>query len=470
MNRRARGCARAVFGTAVVLSLLVSGAHRAGASGSTKPRIHLSQADNLTPGQIIDIKGWGFPRGRFLLGECAPGWTAGHHCDTFSLDFHVTASTKGTFNYPFQVERDILVNSKTVDCVTLPGCDVEVVYFFGPDNTDKTATQTIFFNPSAKPLVAKMVLSPGTGLAPNQIVTISGVNFAPDLSTGASECLAVADLLFRDCDNVGYGPASTNAAGQLQGSYRVSKYIALYRGHGRQIFNCERTKCEIALVEGGSLGSAPLLFNPKAAPIVPGLTLSASSHLADGEILDVDASGFALDTPVYVQECKLGEPSRCNSEYLGATADVAGSISVQFPVAEDLGALDCNTVTCEILVSDESDTWFESSHRISFDPTAAPVVPVMSVTPSTGIVSGSIVTIAVGNFPVGARVAIEECHSKSHDCFSRVGVMTDATGSAETGLEVTDDSGTCTTAAPCRVLAENNEDPHDTVSEEIAFT
>jgi hypothetical protein len=443
MRRTSRFGVSGALVLVVALSFLVTGAHAAGATATAKPRIHLSQASNLASGQIVTVNGYHFDKRAYAgILQCSPGATSEAGCESISYATTFDTSARGSFSQPFQVFQDIVVDGRTVDCVTTPGCFVAAGLAFDPQK--QHANQKISFNPKAKPLVPTFEASPWTKLAPNQRVTLGGSNFKPDSSFIVRECEAVPDPTYQQCDFRQYGTSATaGATGELVGYYRVSDEIDDVGKNGKEAsLSCDKPpRCELAVFESsGVLVSRTLRFNPNAAPLLPSEGVAPTSGLADGQIVNVVAGGFPAGENVGLQECEVGT-AVCANDFVYTKADSEGSINVQFPVIEVPNkTLSCDVKTCEITVYDESDPWFLNTRSISFNASASPVVPGISVAPATGITDGSVVSVSVTNFPVGAQIAISECAKVdgAQLCWEGNTTVTDASGSSESGLQVFD--------------------------------
>ena len=458
---------------------LAQAAEAAKAVTSSKASLHLSQATNLASGQIITVHGYHFLKKTYVgILECEPGAKAEAQCENTQFATTFDTSATGSFSEPFQVSQDIVVGSTTINCVKTPGCIVAAGDAVDPAR--QSTGEKISFNPKAKPLVPTLSLSSSKNLTPNETVTVSGKNFRPDSSFQLRECEAVGQPTTNQCDFRQYDAfLQTNARGQSSGTYRVSSHIEHPSGHGQVTVSCEKSPgCALTTYSGvpGSAISAPISFNPKAKALSPSETVSTRSGLVDGQIVTVTVSGFAPDDEVTVQECVAGVAA-CAPDLVYTNATSAGDVSIQFPVLEAQSAkVSCDTARCDIFVQDDSDGWYSTSRSISFNASGSPVVPGISVTPATGISDGSIISVAVSNFPAGAQLEVAECASLAGElaCFEVSAVTADATGAGDTGLHVSkaipSSTLNCDTTTRCEVLAQNEDDPHDSVSEAIAFS
>lgn len=141
-----------------------------------------------------------------------------------------------------------------------------------------------------------------------------------------------------------------------------------------------------------TVGAAPA--PARVAPRAPAsATATPSSGLADGQTIDVSATGLSANAPVVVAQCAVApvpDPAQCDAvNFADALSSATGSLDVSYTVRVAFatgagGLVDCRAVACEILVVDLGGPSAGFSHApIAFAPGGP--APAVTATPSTGL-------------------------------------------------------------------------------------
>lgn len=166
------------------------------------------------------------------------------------------------------------------------------------------------------------------------------------------------------------------------------------------------------------------------------ITLSKSTDLAGGEVITVSGTGFAPEQGIYVQNCVApagtlgtaeGRTVKCYPDQDGertvwlTPVPADGAWATPFTVADTFGDVDCRVQGCGVFVRRDhsgggADFSQDAFVPISFgDPSTTPSTTPgqtgarLTVTPATGIVSGSTVTVEGAGFRAGHEIFVGVC-------------------------------------------------------------
>lgn len=130
---------------------------------------------------------------------------------------------------------------------------------------------------------------------------------------------------------------------------------------------------------------AGVLFGATAAGANPGISVSPSTGLHNGQVVTVTGSGFARNGTVYIVECKAGATAegQCSftfsdlSTVVVAKADASGNLHSSSPTLKtSFKTTDCTKVACEIAAHQTLSTQLSATntavHTISFGAVAHP--------------------------------------------------------------------------------------------------
>lgn len=141
--------------------------------------------------------------------------------------------------------------------------------------------------------------------------------------------------------------------------------------------------------------------------------------LADGDVLDVDASGFEPDATGVVRQCERAAAASCRNAY-PVRFDNAGTARFQYRVADEIDG-PCRRCSVEVAAGDKIatiDVWFHQP---------APAVGLLTVTPNVEIESGDVLEVEVRSFPPGADGEVVLCAAPAIEGTERCGVVGEPT-------------------------------------------
>lgn len=306
-----------------------------------------------------------------------------------------------------------------------------------------------------------VTLSKATGLdAAGETITVTGSGY--DTGKGVY-------LWF--CENTGTRPTGASCDGSTQVWISDSPLALVTPGSARwgadgtfsvsitvrAVFNdvdCTQVSCGVAVrndhqspgtdfdsvtpVSFGTIPEAPeetTTTAPTSAHVTR-ISLSRSADLAGGEVITVSGTGFVPDQGVYVQFCaaptgalgtQAGRTTTCYPEQDGertvwlTPVPADGTWTTPLTVSDTFGEVDCRTQSCGVFVRRDhsggsTDFSQDAFAPVTFGdpattPTTAPVPAGarLTVTPATGIVSGSTVTVAGAGFRAGHEVFVGVC-------------------------------------------------------------
>lgn len=265
-----------------------------------------------------------------------------------------------------------------------------------------------------------LTVTPNTGLVDHQVVTVGGSGFVPN-----------AWISVFECEGGGHGtegcsfPDLAWVIADGNGAFSMTVGLdAVLDGLGGPGIDCRTTPgaCELrAKPYQAATVSASLDFDP-SAPLAdpPTLTVTPSTGLVDGQVVQVDALGFRPGSVLFVFVCNGSVPTsrQCPQSY-GASdstgVDDTGAMSAPYRVraiitVEGGASVDCRTAHC--FLSATEAPWRDDFPLVplEFDPDA-PLhpQPTITVTPSTGLVDGQRLHVQGHNWFAGERVELQQC-------------------------------------------------------------
>jgi hypothetical protein len=137
--------------------------------------------------------------------------------------------------------------------------------------------------------------------------------------------------------------------------------------------------------------------------------------LADGDVLDVDVTGFEPGTNGIVRQCERAASTSCRNPY-PVRFDDSGAARFQFRVVRTIDG-PCRRCSVELAAGDEIakvDLWFDQP---------APRFGQVNVDPSFDIASGDVLDVRVRDFPPGVEGQVVLCGVPAIDGHDRCGAV-----------------------------------------------
>jgi hypothetical protein len=439
----------------------------------------------LTAFQTVTVSGAGFVVGGagqplVELGVCKTGSVDSQDCSNSTATALVDAT--GAFTTQLPLRRIVNFPSGAFDCGSAPdACEVRAMSF-GP--TAVFGSASFSFTPGPPPPPAAITVTPNTGLASGDEVTVAGTGFAPNSDVIANQC-PTGGAPF--CPYSSGSFTTTDASGAFSTSLRLTRGVL--EGYSPPaITDCAASSgaCSVFAYsfDQGDQAEAPLDFDGSVPIGAPSVAVTPGTlDLPDRALLSVDATGFTPDETVFVLECPASAPYVfCTQESQNSVlADSTGAVHVDLRVHRTLGygsfggaPTDCAAAvgTCVIRVSSGSEPLRTTDVPLGFDPTAVAPPPTLTVSPAGPWTDGQQVTVTGSGFTPGASLGLAECTAAGEPTASRCGkslfdeFTADGDGNFSRSLTVTAaietfHAGTidCTTVAGgCVIFAANRAD------------
>lgn len=239
-----------------------------------------------------------------------------------------------------------------------------------------------------------ITVTPDTGLADGEAVTVGGSQFPPNRSLGVVMCAASATGGggVNHCDIGQFGSVTTDAEGSFTTTFTARRFIST---QSLGPVDCFTTDCIIA---AGALddydesgGYAVRFAGNEPVPEAPVLAIDPPSGLRDGQVVRVTLSGGTLSEPSVASLAVADATDRSVqsplSSYEQSSTDFSAPISARLPGRS--GPIDCRERVgrCVLVVAGGEPAAMRAKPvPLAFD-AAAPLrpVPELSVTPSTGL-------------------------------------------------------------------------------------
>ena len=267
-------------------------------------------------------------------------------------------------------------------------------------------------------------VTPSTGLAYAEDVTIDGTGYAPSAVFGALQCMAAATGL-EHCNSSSLTLHGTDGSGNVTFSMPVRRFFIV----GGTTVDCADAPGTCVVGAGNSLTASlldtkPLTFDASAPiPPDPVITATPNSGLGLETTVTVTGSGFDPDGFVAVMQCVAGAADQSDCSQLGGAftvADSSGEISTNPIVRRGIRTatdpvVDClDPPGCELVAFMFSDPLRRGHAALAFDPSVPiPPPPTLDVTPSTDLADRQFVSVSASGFEPGEEVYTGQCAAGS---------------------------------------------------------
>jgi hypothetical protein len=408
-----------------------AGPARSGGEGGGRT-LTVTPDTGLVHDQTVTLRGQGWAAHDELVAlQCAPGPFAFVACEVLT-DFEAPlprAGPQGRFSTTETVEVILDTEAGPVDC-RLETCRIGV----GSDVTGTVRLVDVSFAPGGPdPTRYRVSASPDTGLVDGDVVSVSGRGFPRAFADfGVATVTPCRSPLTApgDCDFGERQYVEVLADGSLRGTVVVGAVLALDGGP----FDCRSGACALMVQpddffdEPGELseaGLAPIAFDPGGAlRPAPTLTVDPSTGLRDGDAVELHGAGFDPGRGFQVAQCRAGATSfqDClgNPIYFGWSSDdeIRGHFGLRARFRDGNNHLvDCRVESCSIVIG-HGDLGRHAEAVVAFDPDAPLLDPSITVSPSTGLRDGDVVTVSGTGWPDDGWVSSVEVLQCPADAFS----------------------------------------------------
>jgi hypothetical protein len=412
----------------VVAALLAAGTTMAtigssAAQARVAPRgpagVVVTPSTGLADGQAVDVSASGLSNNApVVIGQCAviptpdPG-----HCDALNFANAVSTAT-GTVDASYTVHRAFTTgNGGLVDC-GVTACEILVVDLGAP--TINFLHGVISFAPGGPQ--AGVTVTPATGLADHQTVTVNGTGF-----TGSQPIIGVLECLTADeaagCTLISGSLTIIPAA---DGSFSADVIVQriLHASDGSRV-DCVNGGCELVAFDINNAS-----YNARAAiafdatlppPPAPAITVMPNSGLPFHAPVTITGAGWTPQDFVDLIECGSGADDPCS--FTAETAgfvDSTGGFSAPLTVHRMIGdpfsggaPLDCASAPGRcVVVAFDVFTGDMTQTPISFDPNAPiPPTPIVRTTATHGIADRQPIRFEVSRLTPNAAIDLSMCAS-----------------------------------------------------------
>ncbi|MGA7835591.1 MAG: neocarzinostatin apoprotein domain-containing protein [Acidimicrobiales bacterium] len=265
---------------------------------------------------------------------------------------------------------------------------------------------------AAATVVPTITLTPNTGLTNNQDITITGTGFAPNTALAGVECngQASASAGTAGCAVAAPDLITTNASGGFTSSFYVATGTI---GNGTCGTSTADALCFIAIgTESGTL----LADASMAFATGPGVSVTPSTGLTNGQSVTITGSNFTPGDSVYAVECLLTATTEAGCDTSTATpisVSATGALpSTTFKVATGAigngtcGTTATNYASCIIEVATLTGT-DRGVSTIDFVAPAVATPPAPSATrvSGTAVIGKSVAAVVIGkNFMAVSKI------------------------------------------------------------------
>jgi hypothetical protein len=264
-----------------------------------------------------------------------------------------------------------------------------------------------------------MTATPDTNLVQGDDVTVNGTGATPNSFVGFAQCLTGATGL-DDCAQL-QSFASVSSGGNFATITTPRRILSI----AGVTHDCaDPATCELAAISAESetasiLATAPIQFDPSIPPPPPpSLTVTPSTGLVQGDVVEVVGTDFAPNQGVGVVQCLpdaggSSGPGCDLSTLLFVPSDSSGGFTTTFTplriITTANGTHDCALEACIIGAGvppgNEGDRV-----TIAFDPNVPPPPPpTVAITPSEGLRDGQVVTVTGKDFRPGQSIGVVQC-------------------------------------------------------------
>jgi hypothetical protein len=239
------------------------------ASPPCTPKLVAKPATGLRDGQTIKVTGSGFaPNELVEFLECQSDVTSNENACAFNIAGAAETDSTGVFKGSFQVRRLIEPESTVIDCATRGAC---VLAALDEDGNGIATTTPITFKKVPLP---SLTVTPATGLADGQTLTVKGAHFDGGSQPVLTEC-PVGPSEFFNCDSDIAQTVTVGPDGTFTATFDVARILSTDQefGSGTGIVDCAQAPgCDLDAIGeyyDAAEATAPLSFDPSVPPLPP---------------------------------------------------------------------------------------------------------------------------------------------------------------------------------------------------------
>jgi hypothetical protein len=397
------------------------------------PKVTASPNKGLADHQLVTVKGSGFaPLSAVSITQClapaatptpppGPGGPFPYPCDTSVYRYLVLGAGQDFTSANFPVQRFISTYGPTgprlVDCAIAPGC---VITARGNGSGSSASFDAVIsFDPKKPAAVQDISVTPASGLADHQMVTVRGSGFLPGGQVVVTECAGQV------CDYAHTRQVTAGLTGAFTLSFSVQRSVTFgYGPSGPTPTDCaaHAGACALRANSYGSFGpgngngpTRPLTFDASRPLVKASIDVNPDDNLRDNQIVSVHGKGFVPLQPVQLFECSaaiesapsggLGGFGLCDySTFAQGSVDRHGDLSADFTVHDVVSSssalLSCAPRNC-VLVAQGGGLFFGGG--FAYGPGIVTPAVGSSVTtivgPGASVSSGRLSSVAVGPGP-----------------------------------------------------------------------
>lgn len=423
----------------------------------TEPAATVEPDTGLVDRQVVSVSGGGFLAGRYLrIWQCA---ASGDPAPCIIMAEGAVTDSEGAFGHEMTVRRGISAgDAGVVDCAAGPGtCEIVVS---DPGNLEYAVHVPIAFDPVGPPPAPPSIsVTPSSGLADRTDVSVAGAGF---------ESGAYVELMLCEEGTGGYDGYcrpyyDDQAVAGDDGSFEATLLLRrLIDDEDGDPIDCAFESCAVVATAYRSVSEravAPVTFDPDLPmPDPPVMSVDPDEGLVDGQVVHVEASGFAPGANLSLSQCTqtedLGLVCRWNTSD-SIAADGSGSFSADVEVRrlvaswDDSEPVDCAAApgTCFVEARSYEEPLDRARVPISFDPEVPPSPPPsLAVDPSSGLADRQEVAVDGDGFAPGDEIYVRECTVDP-------GYGTACTWASDTPIVAGDDGSVSTTLRVRRTIA-----------------
>lgn len=310
------------------------------------------------------------------------------------------------------VRRHLSTALGGADCAR-QSCELRAVAEWG----EARAVVSISVDPATTVETPSLTVDPAADLADHDVVAVIGDGFEPHALVHAAQCT------LQVC-----GQARETVQADETGALSMPLLLPVTRTLGAT--DCAAGGCFVLAIADGNADHARVLglaFDPDVPPVpAAAVEVRPDAGLLDAQVVTVSGTGFVPGGHVQIDQCVVddaGVATAC-AGIDWAVADDDGEFLVEVAVRRRVQADDCAVAECALVVAGALDRLVVP---VDFDgELPPPPLPVLTVSPASGLVDHQEVEVAVSDLTLFEYVDIRQCTADLVSCRSSRSVMVEA--------------------------------------------